>query len=55
MIGIVMVEPIFYVALAHTDTLAYLSMEPSVERKRVSILNLFPKSFKNEFTFQHVI
>jgi hypothetical protein len=43
--------PHFYVALAHTDTVAYLNSGVNLERKRVSNLNLFPNSIKENLLF----
>ena len=43
--------PYFFVALAHTDTIAYLNSSVHFERKRVSNLNLFPNSLKENLLF----
>ena len=43
--------PYFFVALAHTDTVAYLNSSINPERKRVSNLNLFPNSLKENLLF----
>ena len=41
----------FYVALAHTDTVAYFDSQVSPNRIRVSNLNLFPDSLKENLLF----
>jgi hypothetical protein len=43
--------PRFFVALAHTDTIAYFSTIEDPERFRVSNLNLFPGSMKENLLF----
>ena len=44
-------EPRFFVALAHTDTVAYLSKIENPERIRVSNINLLPESMKENLLF----
>ncbi|MDC0155796.1 hypothetical protein OAJ13_01890 [Euryarchaeota archaeon] len=44
-------RPKFFVALAHTDTIAYFSAEFEYERIRVSNLNLFPEKMKENLLF----
>jgi len=43
--------PIFFVALAHTDTIAYFSSNENPERFRVSNINLLPASMKENLLF----
>jgi hypothetical protein len=45
------VTPVFFVALAHTDTLAYFSSKENPERLRVSNLNLLPSSMTENLLF----
>jgi len=44
-------RPVFFVALAHTDTIAYFDSDLESRRIRVSTLNLFPKSLKENLLF----
>ncbi|MDA8593822.1 hypothetical protein N9M86_01565 [Euryarchaeota archaeon] len=44
-------KPVFFVALAHTDTVAYLNSDIIPKRTRVSNLNLFPNSLKENLLF----
>ena len=46
-----MPDPIFYVALAHTDNFARFLSEKGEEKSRVSNLNLFPSSMKENLLF----
>ena len=41
----------FYVALAHTDTVAYFNSDTTPLRTRISNLNLFPDSLKENLLF----
>jgi hypothetical protein len=44
-------KPVFFVALAHTDTVAYFNTDTSPLRTRISNLNLFPDSLKENLLF----
>ena len=44
-------KPVFFVALAHTDTVAYLNSDTTPDRTRVSNLNLFPNALKENLLF----
>ena len=44
-------RPKFFVALAHTDTIAYFTSESENETIRVSNLNLFPEIMKENLLF----
>ena len=44
-------KPVFFVALAHTDTVAYFNSDTNHDRIRVSNLNLFPNSLKENLLF----
>ena len=43
--------PQFFVAVAHTDTIAYFSKKVDPDRVRVSILNIFPSKMKENMLF----
>jgi len=45
------IRPKFFVALAHTDTVAYFSSSSEEERIRISNVNLFPDSLKEHLLF----
>ena len=45
------VIPIFFVALAHTDTIAHFSDEDGDKKSRISNLNLFPNFLKENLLF----
>ena len=44
-------KPVFFVALAHTDNVAFFDSQISPKRIRVSNLNLFPNSLKENLLF----
>ena len=44
-------RPVFFVALAHTDTIAYFDSDINSSRIRVSNLNLFPNSLRENLLF----
>ena len=46
-----MATPIFYVALAHTDNVARFTNEEGTETNRVTNINLFPSSMKQNLLF----
>jgi hypothetical protein len=47
----ILIKPKFYVALAHTDNIAYFADERGGDRRRVSNTNLFPAFMKENLLF----